>query len=71
MTVFLSKDHNEDVYSFNVGTAIHEMIDLIGLWQNLDIIDKGSNGFVKKDLVNFCRYSRNYIRSKVRKICRS
>ena len=31
MTVFLSKDHNEDVYSFNVGRAIHEMIDFKGV----------------------------------------
>ena len=39
MTVFLSKDHNEDVYSFKVGSiAIHEMIDSTGLWQNLDIL---------------------------------
>ena len=39
MTVFLSKDHNEDVYSFNVGSiAIHEMIDSTGLWKNLDIL---------------------------------
>ena len=67
MTVFLSKDHNEDVYSFNVGSiAIHEMIDLIGALAKLR---HSQNRFVKKDLINFCRYSRNYIRSKARKIC--